>query len=86
MPQDPVFTELLERAKTTPTRRKKKAESKEQQHQLRVEQNRQRIIDQVGRDGHSFCTPAEGARHQRHPQCSEDENILSGSEKQDASL
>ncbi|CAM9499247.1 unnamed protein product [Pylaiella littoralis] len=44
---DRVFAELLERAKTTPTRRKEHAERGEQQHQLRVAQKRQRIIDGV---------------------------------------
>lgn len=43
-----MFAELLERAKTTPTRRKEHAERGEQQHQLRVAQKRQRIIDGVG--------------------------------------
>lgn len=46
--QDHVFEELLERAKTTPTRRKEHIEREEQQYQLRVAQKRQRIIDKVG--------------------------------------
>lgn len=43
-----MFAELLERVKTTPTRRKEHIEREEQQHQLRVAQKRQIIIDRVG--------------------------------------
>ncbi|CBJ26308.1 hypothetical protein Esi_0029_0115 [Ectocarpus siliculosus] len=45
--QDGVFVELLERAKTTPKRRKEHAERDEQQHQLMVARKRQIIIDKM---------------------------------------
>ncbi|CAM9104146.1 unnamed protein product [Ectocarpus sp. 13 AM-2016] len=45
--EDGVFVELLERAKTTPKRRKEYAERDEQQHQLMVARKRQIIIDKA---------------------------------------